>query len=87
MLNESLSSLDGEDYIGLTETVTFYPGQNTSSVEVVLTDDAVYEGLQEFSVTLTSANSDVVNIINGNATVTIVDDDGKFVNCGMVPMQ
>ena len=86
MLNEFLSSLDGEDYIEVTETVTFHPGQNTSSVEVVLTDDAVYEGLQEFSVTLTSS-SDLVNIINGNATVMIVDDDGKFVNPGIVPMQ
>ena len=69
---------DGEDYIGKTESVTFQPGQSLSSVQVMLIDDAVYEGLQEFSLVLSSTES-AVNIFQADSTAQITDDDGNHI--------
>ena len=60
-----------------TQSVTFESGQSLALVQVMVNDDAVYEGTEEFSVQLTSSDS-AVNIIQSSATAQITDDDGKF---------
>ena len=60
-----------------TQSVTFESGQSLASVQVMVNDDAVYEGTEEFSVQLTSSDS-AVNIIQSSATAKVTDDDGKF---------
>ena len=73
---------DGVDYIGISETVTFEGGQNVSSVRVNLTDDVVYGGPKQFSLRITSSEFNV-NIMNGDVTVHIADDDGNYPALGL----
>ena len=54
------------------------PGQTLSIVQVMIVDDSVYEGIQDFSAVLTTTDSSV-NIFEPDATAQITDDDGKTV--------
>ena len=69
-------SAEGDDYIGTQQRVTFQPGQSTQTVQVTLINDNVYEGLQEFSAELTTADSGV-NLFQPDATARIIDEDGN----------
>lgn len=71
---------DGKDYLGATETITFEPGQSIATVQVMITNDNVYEGVQEFSARLTTIDSGV-NIFEPEGTIQITDDDGNLRSC------
>ena len=70
----------GEDYDETTQSVTFEPGQSLVSVQVMITDDTIYEGMQEFTVMLTSSDS-AVTITQSDATAQIIDNDGTVGLC------
>ena len=46
-------------------------------MQVNLTDDEAYNGPKEFSLRITSSEFNV-NIMNGDVTVHIADDDGNY---------
>ncbi|MFC0348983.1 retention module-containing protein, partial [Undibacterium danionis] len=67
------SALAGSDYSAISGTVTFAPGETTKTVTVSITNDAIYEGAENFSLNL----SGVVNASIGSGTVvTTIHDDG-----------
>ena len=68
----------GADFTTHTEQLTFSPGDaDPKIVRVPLVDNNRVEGDEEFSVLLSTSDSDV-NIVNSPATVRIVDDDGTL---------
>ena len=67
------------DYDSGPYTVTFPAGQTTSSFSVPINDDDILEGNENFMLTIdeTLLPTGVTRGNPGEATVTIVDDDGK----------
>ena len=55
--------------------VTFTAGATTATVPVGIIDDSVIEDIEMFTASLSTSQENVV-IVNGAATITIVDDDG-----------
>ena len=58
-------------------TVTFQAGDDTATVEVTILDDTIIEKSEIFTAALSTTES---NVMFGDdiATITILDDDGKF---------
>ena len=69
---------DGSDYIETTQELTFEPGDILHSVSVTIINDNVYEGLEEFTAELTTADSGV-DIFQAR----ISDDDGNLIQTHM----
>ena len=67
------------DYTSGPYTVTFPAGQTTATFNVPITDDTILEGDENFMLIIdeTSLPDDVTRGNPDEATVTIVDDDGK----------
>ena len=67
------------DYDSGPYTVTIPAGQTTATFNVPITDDMILEGSENFMLTIdeTSLPDDVTRGTPGEATVNIVDDDGK----------
>ena len=76
ILTEFDISIDGGDYVGKVENITFLAGETQKTVEVMIINDSVYEGLQEFSARLTTTDGGV-NIFEPIANVRITDNDGR----------
>ena len=53
------------------------PGESQLLVLVLIEEDAVYEGVQEFYAKLTTTDNGV-NIVEPNATAVIYDNDGMY---------
>lgn len=68
--------VDGNDYIGKVELLTFSSGQTQKRVEVIIVNNDIYEQLQTFSAELTTTD-DRVDIFEPLANVQIIDDDGR----------
>ncbi len=68
------TATSGADYTATTATtLTVAAGNTSASVDIALTDDAVNEDDETFTVTLSNAGSAALS--TDTATVTIVDDD------------
>ena len=67
------------DYTSGPYTVTFPAGQTTATFNISINDDDVGEGYENFTLTIneTSLPTNVTRGIFGEATVAIVNDDGK----------
>ena len=67
------------DYTSGPYTVTFPVGQTTATFNVPINDDNILEGNENFILTIdqTSLPSSVNRGSPGQATVTIIDNDGK----------
>ena len=67
------------DYTSGPYNVTFPAGQTTATFDVPIIDDNILEGNEIFILTIdeTSLPISVTRGSPGQATVTIVDDDGK----------
>ena len=67
------------DYDSGPYTVTIPAGQTTATFNVPITDDMILEGSENFMLTIdeTSLPDDVTRGTPGEATVNIVDNDGK----------
>lgn len=59
--------------------MTFDPAETEKEVEIPITDDSVLEGLEDFTAVLRAMDPSVVEIVNGSASVTIVDNDGTLI--------
>ncbi len=64
----------GSDYTTTSGTLTFTPGDTAKTFTVPITQDTVYEGNEQFNVTLSMAVGATLGSPNP-ATVTIIDDD------------
>ena len=67
------------DYTSGPYTVTFPAGQTTATFDVPIIDDNIFEGNENFILTIdgTSLPTGVTASSPDEATVTIVDDDRK----------
>lgn len=59
-------------------TVTFQPGETQMSVDVVILNDAILEGIEMFTAELTTDNPNVTISSNSISTVLITDNDSMF---------
>ena len=66
-----------EDYLAINETVSFAAGESSKTILISTLKDTIEESDETFSLTLTASNSDDIpaRIADGNATITIIDDD------------
>ena len=65
---------EGNDYTGITGTVTFLPGQTVRQVSVLITGDMLAEPTENFFVNLTNPINATIGDTQGQ--VAILDDDG-----------
>jgi chitinase len=66
---------DSSDFTPTGGSVTFAPGDQTKTISIPITADAVSEPNEHFTVVLTDAVG--ATITNGTGTATIVNDDGS----------
>ena len=71
------TALAGQDYVAQSGILTFAPGVTQQDILVGIAGDAIVEGDETFTVTL-SDPSDGASILDGSATGTIVDDDASL---------
>lgn len=67
------SALAGSDYVGVSGTITFAPGQTSATIPVTVNGDTDFEGNEQFSVVLSSPSG--ATIADGTGVGTIVNDD------------
>ena len=67
------TATSGADYTANSGTLTFAPGVTTRTVTIDITDDAIFEGSENFSVLLSGAVN--ASIADGSGVATITDDD------------
>jgi hypothetical protein len=67
------------DFVPLSTPLSFSPGQTTRTVDVQILGDTGDESNETFLVTLGSPTNAVIG--RGQATVTIIDDDGSSNSC------
>lgn len=70
------SASGGSDYTALTGSVVIAAGQQTALIDVSVINDTLDENNETVIVTLNSTNTPGISA-SGNATVTIVDNDGN----------
>ena len=75
-LNVSLDPYLGDFTAGV-QTVTFHPGEFTSSFSVVVADDAIIEDTESFSLQLFGASFGSIDGTGSIATANIIDNDGE----------
>src|SRR5205823_5033993 len=63
----------GNDYLSITGSLTFNPGETNKTITVVVTGDFIDEPDETFFVNLTSATN--ATIADGQGLGTIIDDD------------
>ena len=74
-LNDGSATLN--DFTPVSQVVTFGPSNaGAKSIPIPINNDALVEGIENFSVLLTTTDSNVDIEIN-KATVNILDDDSK----------
>ena len=76
--NTCISLTGSTDYEGVASTVTFESGDTEQFVDITIVNDAVLEGVEMFTATLTTDDSNVDISSNDTAFITIVDDDSKL---------
>ena len=91
------TATSGNDYNALSGTLTFAPGETFKNVTILLRDDLVYEGNENFTLMLTSAtnspggtaviatNSATINLTENEAAPTIsISDASGFEHAGTI---
>ncbi|WMW79456.1 Calx-beta domain-containing protein [Undibacterium cyanobacteriorum] len=63
----------GTDFTSVIGSVVFAPGETTKTITVPITDDKVFEGPENFTVSLTNGSNVVVT---GSSATVIIKDDG-----------
>ena len=72
------TATEGSDFTNLTGTITILAGSKTATIDVVVTDDVLFEDSETVIIVLTVITSgDVITTIgtSNEATVTIIDND------------
>lgn len=70
------SAIADDDFGAVDQTITFAPGETTKTLDVSITDDAVGESNENFTLALSLATGE--STVGGPATVTIVDPTVRF---------
>ena len=80
--NNHVTCLSGSDYQSGPYSVTFDAEMTRTSFNVLVNDDNTSEANETFelAINMSSLPNDVTIGVPGRATVTIVDDDGKYIN-------
>jgi Calx-beta domain-containing protein len=68
------AAIAGEDYVGVSGTATFAPGEKQATIDVTVNGDAVVEPDETFTIDL--SNPVNATIADGPGLGTILDDDG-----------
>ena len=68
------SAKAGLDYTAATGTITIAAGQTSATVDILLSDDTLYENAEDFQVLLLSPNGAVLGSAP-NAAITLLDND------------
>ena len=70
----------GEDYASMPHTVIFEAGLTSVTFNISITDNGIFEGNESFTLDINSVflPDDVTIGDPGQATVIIIDDDGKI---------
>ncbi len=58
--------------------MTFQPSETVKTVQIPITNDAILENTEVFTAVLQAMDASVVEIVSGNATISIMDDDGTY---------
>ena len=70
-----LTATSGLDYLGLTNTLTFAPGERTKQIAIPILNDEIKEPNKSFRVTLSNPGGGAVLSTKTIATVSITDND------------
>lgn len=70
--------VSGQDFVAIEETLTFDIGEMHKTVNVPITDDEWTEDLEQFIV-IVRPLATLSSYLFHQATIQIVDDDGKLV--------
>ena len=73
-LNFKYSNAAGSDYMGISTTLTFLPGDVEIVLPIATLEDAVIEQQEEFSVTLNVMSENAAVDEGDTATVTILSN-------------
>ena len=73
------SATIGADYLDLTQTIVFGPGETVKQVDLDLIDDPLEEGIEHLNLTLTNFVGEVTNGSPSQMTVTISDNDFRII--------
>ncbi|HSH72612.1 MAG TPA: Calx-beta domain-containing protein [Methylophilaceae bacterium] len=68
------SATAGSDYTAATGTLSFAPGETTKTITVTVAGDTVFEGAEDYSISLSAPTNATIG--TGSVTTTITDDDG-----------
>jgi len=71
------TALSGSDYVALSDTLVIAAGQTSGLIPVTITDDAVAEGTEYFTVRLTNPSGATLGGVT-TATVAIMDDEAAL---------
>ena len=69
------TAMAGADFTGVTDTLTFAPNETSKTVSVPMLDDALAEGNETFTLTLSNPTNAIVSASTGQATGTIQDNE------------
>ncbi len=71
--------VDSSDYTAQTNTpVTFQTSDLVQQISIAITNDATLEDAENFDVVLTAMDPSAVQIVNGTASISIIDDDRTY---------
>ena len=72
-----ISYTAGSDYEEVNTLLTF--SQGSECFDIVILDDSIFEGEENFTLTLQSANATNATIASINTVITIRDNDGELI--------
>ncbi len=67
----------GKDFYGVYELITFNPGETVKRVPVAILNDTELEGDERIGTRIWGAEGDGVRIVQSQASIKILDDDGS----------
>lgn len=70
-----IAATNGLDYVGLTNTLTFAPGETLKLIDIPILIDGLREATETFRVTLSNPTGGMVMGSRQTATINIVDND------------
>ena len=73
-----LNGLDGSDFLSVPHNVTFVAGNTDIAFDTIIQDDNIFEMDETFGhMLLIIPSSRAIGVVNGTATVVIMDNDRK----------
>ena len=73
-----ISAMAGEDYVAQSGTISFAPGQTFAAVSVPVIGDAIGEGVEAFSLSVTPSDNVSIGTEGATGHATIIDTDASI---------